>query len=207
MKIKAEKYHISYTLKNPKPGEPVFFREGFSTKAAANLWLRKNKAKIYWHQFRHSNPKSKRSRPVIQLTSEKNYVKKIGTLQTHYETGMECLGLTFYEDGVHGGPNPEFDSSKPEGPNNFKFFSTYDGLTYIENGQILQFPDGKTVMMLKDRDFAKEDGYRLSFYPQGYTKEEWLSLFSSQKLAVIIWIPLNKHEKDLESFIRGPFKK
>lgn len=201
--MKKDKYQISYTLKSP--GLPGYHRELFKTKKEANSWFKKNKDEIYWHQLTECEPKSSMPRPIVKFEPNENFIKKTGTLQTYFETGMECLGLAFYEDGIHGSPNPDFNPSMPEGKNNFKYFSSHEGMTFIENGHILGLPNGERVGMLKDRDFAKRDGYRLSFYPQGFSKSEILELFYDETVKVTIWIPVSKHEKDLKKFIRGPF--
>lgn len=122
--------------------------------------------------------------------NEDNYIKKVGTLGDHFETGMECMGLVFIEDGIFGPPNPNFDPSKPETRNsNFKHFSSYDALTFIHSGQIIEFPEPKQkVLMLKDIEFARKDGFNLSFYPRGFTKQELLEYFLLNT-KVTIWIP------------------
>ena len=98
-------------------------------------------------------------------------------MQTHYETGMECLGLVFCEDGIIGPPNPNFDPSKPEDGYNFKNYASYDAMTFLANNQILQ-PDGQDKFMMdKDRNMASRDGYRLSYYPLGFSRKELIDLF------------------------------
>jgi hypothetical protein len=188
--MKKSKYQISYTLKGPAPAG--YRCELFPTKTAANSWLKKNKSKIYWHKLTETNPKSKKPKPLINFEPGDDYIKKVGTLQTHFETGMECMGLVFYEDGIHGPPNPNFDTTKPEGGGNFKFYGNYNAMTFINHGHVIQFPNGEKVGMLKDREFAQKDGYRLSFYPQGFSKAEWITLFASESVNVTIWIKKEK---------------
>lgn len=189
--MKLPKYIVSYTLKDAKA--PLYHRKEFNTKKEWSEWFKKNKKKLYWHQFRETAPKSKLPKPIILGEfSEADYIKKIGTLQTYFETGMECTGLIFYEDGVYGGPNPDFDPSKPEDGRNFKNFHTHDGITFIETGHILRFEDGTQVGMIKDREFAKSDGYRLSFYPRGYSRFELVNLFAPENVKVTIYIPQEK---------------
>lgn len=201
--MKKEKYQLSYTLK--KPGDSFYHYRLFFTKKEAASWISANKSTLYWHQLTEISPKSNRPKPLIQFKPDGSFKKKTGTLQTYFETGMECMGLIFYEDGIHSSPNPNFDSNKPESKSNFRYFSSHDGITFIASGHIIEFANGDKIGMAKDREFAKKDGYRLSFYPQGYTKKEWLALFESEMLKVTLWIPETKHEKDLKQFIRGPF--
>jgi len=182
---KKQKYQISYTLKDKtKPG---FGRELFATKKEAAQWLKKHEQDLYWHQFTEINPKSKLPRPIIEFEPGEEYDLKVGTLQTYYETGMECTGLVFYEDGVHGGPNPDFDPSKPESKSNFRYYSSYDGLHFIEHGMILEI-DGQKIGIIKDRDFASRDGYRLSFYPAGFSRKELIEIFAPETKKVRAWI-------------------
>ena len=180
------KYAISYTFKDPGPSG--FHSKTFTTEEEADKWVKENEDSLYWHQIIEIDAKSKKPKPIIlNGPPTEGYAKKHGTLQTHFETGMECLGLVFYEDGVHGGPNPDFDPSKPEDRNNFKYFASYDGLTFLETGHIIQFADGQMVGLVKDRDFAKRDGYRLSFYPQGFSRKELLELFMPENVKVTLW--------------------
>lgn len=182
---KKQKYQISYTLKDQT--KPLLGRESFSSKKEASKWLKENEGLLYWYQLTEINPKSKLPRPLIDFEPGNEYTVKSGTLQTYYETGMECIGLVFYEDGVHGGPNPDFDPSKPESRSNFRYYSSYDGLHFIEHGMIVEI-NGKKIGMIKDRDFAKRDGYRLSFYPAGFSRKELIELFGSENIKVRAWI-------------------
>lgn len=184
------KYQISYTLKNVKISK--MGTEFFKTKKDASIWLKKNLEKIYWHQLTETNPKSKMPKPIVKFEPNEEFAVKHGKLQVHFETGMECLGLVFYEDGVHGPPNPNFDPSKPEDGYNFKNYSSYDGMNFIAHGQILQIGEGEKIAMMKDRDFAKRDGYRLSFYPQGFSRIELIKLFSKNSIKANLWVKKEK---------------
>lgn len=189
----ADKYAINYTMKLPHP--QGYHRETFRTKKAANLWMAANKNRLYWHQFVYLFPKSSLPRPLVKDEPGPDYVKKTGTLQTHFETGMECLGLVFYDENApKGPPNPEYDPSKPEDRRNFKHFSTYEALTFIGNGMILQLPSGEKVFMIRDRDFAIQDGFNISFYPRGFTKKEWIELFVPENVKVTLWVKEKKNE-------------
>lgn len=179
------KYQISYTLKDK--AKPGMGQELFKSKKDASAWLKKNEKKLYWHQLTEINPKSKLPKPIVGFEPGDEYTFKLGTLQTYYETGMECMGLVFYEDGVHGGPNPNFDPSKPESKSNFRYYSSYDGLHFIETGMIVEI-NGQKIGMVKDRDFATRDGYRLSFYPAGFSRKELIELFSPENVEVRAWI-------------------
>lgn len=194
----ADKYAINYTMKMPhKQG---YHRETFKTKKAANIWLKQNEEKIYWQQFIYLFPKSKLPRPLVKDTPGDNYIKKTGTLQTYFETGMECMGLVFYDDAAPlGPPNPDFDPSKPESRNNFKHFSTYDGLTFIKQGMVLQLPSGDKVFMIRDIDFSRQDAYNISFYPRGFTKAEWMELFVHENVKVTLWVKKEKPNETLPS--------
>lgn len=180
------KYQISYTLKGTKT--PGYGQEFFNTKKDISIWLKKHSEKLYWHQITETNPKSKLPKPIIAFEPGEEFILKKGTLQTHFETGMECLGLAFYEDDIHGPPNPNFDPLKPEDRSNFKNYSSYDGLHFLANGQILQIENGPKIALIKDRDFAKRDGYRLSFYPRGFSRSELLKLFAKETIKAKLWI-------------------
>lgn len=191
-----DKYAVTYTEK-PFTGMKS---KTFRTKKLYRKWLSENKDILYWHQFVHTNPQSKEPKHLLaddalpQLT---RYDKFTGTLQTYFETGMECMGLTFYIDGVHGGPNPDFDPTKPESGSNFKNFSSWEGTMFIETGMVITMPDGQHVCMVKDRMFAKQDGYRLSFYCIGYNKQEWIDLFLKE-VKVTLYAPNAELKKERE---------
>lgn len=187
---KIPKYQISYTLNSTADGR--LHVKYFSNKKDADKWLKDEEGKLYWHSFTETNPKSNKPLPIIEFEPDDSYTMKKGTLETHFETGMECMGLVFYEDGVYGEPNPDFDPSKPEDRSNFKFYKTYEGLTFIEHGHILQIEDGPKIGIMKDRDFARRDGYRLSVYPQGFNRSELIELFGQESVKATIWI---KNEK------------
>lgn len=187
---RKDKYQISYTLNGQI--DYVTRVKGFSSKKAANQWLKENKADLYWHQLTEIAPKSKYPRPIIAFDPSEEFTLKIGKLCTYFETGMECMGLAFYEDGIHGPPNPSFDPSKPEGHSNFKFYASYDALNMIKHGDLLQIEDGPIYGMLKDRDLASRDGYRLSFYPQGFSREELLLLFGKENVKAKLWVKKDK---------------
>ena len=180
------KYQISYTLKNPE--KPHMHREYFKSKKAANEFLKENADKLYWHQLVETSPKSKTAKYVATFEPGDEFILKVGTLQTHYETGMECLGLVFYEDGINGPPNPNFDPTKPETSMNFKNYASWDAMTFLESGQILQVGDGEKFVMVKDRDMSSRDGYRLSFYPRGFGRKELIDLFGPGTVKGKLWI-------------------
>lgn len=182
---KIMKYQISYTLKDEN--SPGMAREFFSTKKEANSWIKKNKNRLYWHKLTETNAKSKMARPIIMFEPDDSFIMKTGTLKTHFETGMEYLGLVFYEDGIHGPPNPKFNPDLPEDKSNFKNFASYDALIFIEHGMIIQFGDEKIAMM-KDRDFATRDGYRFSFYPRGFSRSQLIDLFAKENIKAKLWI-------------------
>lgn len=107
---------------------------------------------------------------------------KTGTLETYFETGMECMGLILYEDGIIGGPNPNFDPSKPEGGSNFKNYKTHDGINFVEKMDVIELlnKNGKVykrILCIYDIKKAREDGYRLSLYIEGWDKMELARLF------------------------------
>lgn len=186
-RLKGQKYQLLYTLKGQKDYSTP--RLLFYTKDEATKWLKKNKKKLYWHKLTEINPKSRRPRYIIAFDPPSDhYEMKIGKLDTHFETGMECLGLVFYEDGIHGGPNPNFDPGKPENGSNFKFYASYDALTFITHGHILQVEDGPKWGMMKDREFAIRDGFSVSFYPAGFSKFELMELFTLPKKKAKLWI-------------------
>lgn len=155
-------YAVDYTEK-PFNGMK---RQEFETRNAATKWILDNQATLYWTQVRKLNPESAHSKPIILDSADLSSRQEIkGTMATYFETGMECMGLVLIEDGKEG----------------------YDGLHFIAQGDILQ-PDGdKKVAMIKDREFGAQDGFRLSFYPYGYTLKEWVSLFNTENKRATLW--------------------
>lgn len=183
------KYTLSYTKKN----ESGYFREMFYRKKDAEAFLKSIKKTVYWHQLLPIYTKSRMPRPVIKFTPPETYEKMTGRLNTYFETGMECLGLVFENSAITGSPNPNFDSSKPESEANFKNYASYDALHFITTGMIIEFEDGTKVGMMKDRTFSRQDGFRLSFYPQGYSKEEWMELFE-KRTKVVLYVKKENNE-------------
>ena len=162
--------------------------KGFATKEEAELWVKKNKRKIYWSQIVARFPASSMARPVFLGEPGDDFERFEGKLSTYFETGMEYLGLMFTKNGMEGPPNPAFDPNKPEGASNFKSFGNYDALLEIQRGQILQIEGGDKISIYFDRLFASADGYRLSFYPQGFTKQELLNLFTPETTRAVLWV-------------------
>lgn len=182
-------YKITYTLKNPDKNDPIFHHEYFNSYNEANDFIGKNVSRFYWSQIVKVNPKSVHGKMILDAPVDlERYDKKTGTLRTHFETGMECLGLVFVEDGIHGPPNPDFDSSLPESRHNFKNYASYDALHFLNSGQILEVEE-KLIELIKDRNFAIDDGHQLSFYPRGFTKDEWLQLFYPDTVKANLYIP------------------
>lgn len=160
----------------------------FSSRANAEKWIAANKMTLYYTSIRVTSPKSKKARPIV-LESEdlSGYRKIVGKLEIFHETGMECMGLVIVDETKLGEPNPNFDPSKPEGGHNFRNFGNYDALHFITTGDVLQVEGEDKVLMIKDREFATDDGYRLSFYPQGYSRTEFVTLFYPEKLKATVW--------------------
>lgn len=124
---------------------------------------------------------------IIKFQLDKSKYEKIeGTLETYFETGMDCIGLILY-DKTKLTPNPSFDPLKPEKDMNFAHFKDWSGIHFISHGDFLQVEDGDIWAMTKDRDFAARDGYHLSFYPCGFTKEDWVNLFITEKVEATLW--------------------
>lgn len=184
--MKKYEYQISYTFKNEK--KPGIFQKLFISRKKAEKWLHNNGSRLYWHQMTEINPVSNRPKPIIEFSPGDNFIEKKGKLEFYYEMGMECEGLVLIEHGIHGPPNPDFDSSKPEGGMNFKNFASYDALNFIKSGDLIKIGDGPIVGILKDRDFAARDGYRLSMYPQGFSRKELIDLFGPGNVEAVLWI-------------------
>lgn len=158
-----KRYILTYTL---KVGGVILNEKSFTTIKACKSWLRRNKSKIYWSQMRHTSTRS--NKPKIEIDASvklKNYTKLKGRLSTYFETGMECLGLVFNEDGKDG----------------------YDGLHFIKHGHILKI-ERQRFLMVADPGFAKRDGYRFSFYPQGFSRKEIIDLISNGGQEVELYI-------------------
>lgn len=178
---------LNYTEKNAK--SPRMLTKIFESKKAALAWVKRKAKKLYWHQIVAINPKSKHPKPVVLFELGDEYQRFTGVLSTYFETGMEALGLVFERDDVSGPPNPNFDPSQPENRNNFKNFKTLDGLIFLKHGQILQIgEDGEKIALIKDIDFAKSDGFRLTMYPRGFKKNELLDLFQPGTTKATLWV-------------------
>jgi hypothetical protein len=175
-------YSVNYTEKEFK-GVKSFET---NTKVQAEAWVEKNKAKLYWSQIIKLDAKSEKTKPSGDVDLSK-YKKIQGVLQSYFETGMECLGLTLYDTTVNGPPNPAFDESKKESGSNFRFYRLHEATYFIEHGDILQVNDGPKWTLQKDREFAADDGYRLSFYPRGFSRKELLELFSPEDKKATLW--------------------
>lgn len=131
---------------------------------------------------------SKNPRTIVTFIPDPaDYDKIEGTLETYFETGMECMGLILY-DKTKLIPNDKFDPTKPEEGMNFPFFHDHSGIHFISSLNLLQVEDGPITVMVKDREMGAEDGYRLSFYPQGYSLAEWTALFRSGNMKATLWI-------------------
>jgi hypothetical protein len=178
---------VSYTEKSDT--FTGFKSAQFFTRAEAETWIKDNEKLIYWSSIRIKNPVSHSPKRLLtDDVSLEEYTKIEGVLETYYETGLECLGLIIHNSAINGTvPNPKFDSTKPESSVNFKYFSSYEDMHFIESGDILQPEGGSRYLLIKDRQFAADDAYRLSFYPQGFTYQEWTALFSKQDIKATVW--------------------
>jgi hypothetical protein len=180
-----QKVIVSYT---EKVFQGIKAKE-FDSRPLAEAWVKENQETVYWSSIRKRNPASENPKRVlandVDLTG---YIEIKGTLQTFFETGMECTGLILHDDFAPKGPeNPKFDPTKPEDGNNFKHFSSYENIHDITSGDIFQPEGHPKYVMLKDRQFAADDAYRLSFYPQGFTYAEWTSFFAKQNIKATVW--------------------
>lgn len=178
------KYIVQYTKKDPIEGEEYkTFVEEFPTREVAEKFVELNQSIIYWSSIASSEPKSEKPKILVNVNKEellKKYDKFEGFLETHFETGMECLGLVL-DERIPNGLNPDFNPDWPEDARNFKYFRSHSGLHFIDKQDILQYKDesGNEIkaLMIRDSDFAKDDGYALSLYPQGFSREELMKLF------------------------------
>jgi len=182
------KHILQYTLKTEfqKPGEQyktheIEYEDRKDAESAAHMM----REKIYWHRIVAADPQSKWPKYTVATDVDlgKTHEKLEGWLETHFETGMECLGLVL-DQRIPDGPNPNFDPTKPEDGSNFKNFRSYAGLHYVGREDVLEV-DGERILMARDRDFAQADGYRLSLYPSGFSSKELIKLFNSNKKATL----------------------
>lgn len=187
--MSEKQYRIEYIIKNREESEQLYVRKDFNTYEEAQVF-KNTTDNIYWYIITKINASSAFPKLIItEIPGSDKYVKKTGILQTHFETGMECLGLTFVEDGIHGPPNPNFDPTKPESRSNFRNFASYEALHFLTTGMLLELND-QLIGLIKDREFAKEDGYRLSFYPRGFSRNEIIDLFQPETVRVNLYIPI-----------------
>lgn len=178
------KYVLDYT---EKPFNGIKCKE-FESRPEAEKWLTKNKKTIYWSCIRVKDAASALPNPVIpEDFDQSEYTKIEGTLETFYETGLECVGLVLVDKTKRGPPNPSFDPSKPRGGANFEFYGNYSALHWFDTGDILQVDGGPKVGLLRDQEFAASDGYRLSFYPQGFTRAELVAMFFYENVNATVW--------------------
>lgn len=184
MKDDKDNYLVNYTLKGESGG---WHSQTFKTKDEALLWVKKNPL-IYWSQVVSMDAKSLLPRPIVTGEVDQSYQCYSGNFGTYYETGMEYLALVFERDDIKGSPNPNYDKTKPESASNFQFFKDFSGLILLKQGDILLLPSGDRVFLLRDRVFAREDGFRLGFYPQGFSRKELLELFVPGNVKSKIWV-------------------
>jgi hypothetical protein len=179
------KYIVEYTEKNYQG----FKHNEFDNKKLALKWIKDNRSKIYWNRIRESDPKSKLPKLIVSKSVNlDSFTKLDGHLDFYFETGMEIMGVTFQDSSKVGESNPNFDPLKPEGPHNFKNYSSYEGLHFLRTGDIIQVEDGERFLLMFDSAFAEADGNRISFYPQGFDIKEWTSLFNnSKKTKASLW--------------------
>jgi hypothetical protein len=173
-----KRFVIDYTEKTLESGQFTGFhrKEGFATHEEAQEWVTNNQDKLYWNQIIEVDASSQIPKMIVKEIVDAEWEKHEGTLETYYETGMECMGLVLYKDEPKGTPNSSFDPSKPETSSNFKNYKSFEALKFVEKGSILEI-DGVKYAMLKDRAFAQADGYRLSVYPIGFSRQELVELF------------------------------
>lgn len=184
-----DRFLVNYTEKTSEGGTFTGFKveTGFPTRQDAKRWVLYNKERLYWSEIVEIDASSKKPKIVIEESLGEEWDQHVGTLETFCETGMECLGLVLQKDEPKGGPNPNFDPSVPESKNNFRYYASYDALKFIEHGNVLEI-DGIKYAMIKDREFAQSDAYRLSFYPIGFSRKELLKLFLPENKRAILWI-------------------
>lgn len=179
------RYEVVYTKKDEESFSG-YHSERFETWKQAEQWVKDNQDVVYWSSVRDTEAASERPRYIFRGEIPDDYDKIQGTLQTYFETGMECLGLVLQADEPKGPPNPKFNPLLPEGRDNFRNYSSYDALFFIENGDILEV-DGVMYAMVQDRKFARADGYRFSFYPMGWSKKELVELFMPENKRAVIY--------------------
>jgi hypothetical protein len=160
----------------------------FDTLDEAETWASENKAGIYWSCARKTNPKSNWPKPVLGSEVDLSEYRMIpGVLETFTEQGMECLGLVLNDPSIKGNPNPQYDPSKPIDAYNFTHYGSYEAIHFIKAGDILQVDGADPIPMIKDRAFAADDAYRLSFYPQGFSRDEFVWLFLPENRKATLW--------------------
>ena len=165
----------------------------FETEGEALSWVATNKELIYWSSLRKSDPAS--LLPKIKVGSfdlPQEYIQINGTLETYFETGMECIGLVLYDktyDATHPGTaNPHFDQARPESSENFKYYKSMEATHFLKEGDVFKLAsEPERYLFKKDREFAGDDAYRLSFYPQGYSRKELMDLFSNGTVKATVW--------------------
>jgi hypothetical protein len=188
----SKKYVVDYSSRNK--ALTGFYRKEFSTKEEAINWVDKE-PDLYWHRIRNQKAKSKLKKLVVTDAVDLSQYKRIdGVLERYFETGMECVGLVLSDKTKFGPPNPNFDPSKPEDGRNFKNYADINSIHFLGHGDILQ-PEGQLkFLLIKDRSFAADDGYTLSLYPQGFSREELVKLFFSEKTKATVWVKKKRVE-------------
>lgn len=190
------KYILEYTktLEATNGKDEGLFIKRFNTKKELKAFFKTEMRNIYWSRLREKDPSSKLPKMIIPPNDPglSEYTALKGVLETYFETGLECLGLAFYRDDAVKGPrNPDFDPAKPASRSNFEFFRTYEGMLLVGRGHLLELEGVGIIGLERDRDFAKADGHQLSYYPRGFSKEEWLNLFLKET-KVCLWVKNDK---------------
>lgn len=151
------------------------WRRGFQVRFFPTRWLAEKYVKlfkVYGATIKKTDARSEEEMITVKFdprtVPDRYEPKRKGVLSTHFETGMEQLGLIFKENNKDG----------------------YDGLYFIRHFDIiliesvsepaLAYLVGESIVMMPDYDFAKDNGYGLSFYCTGFTLREWVLLFSSE---------------------------
>lgn len=137
----------------------------------------------------------KKHQDKIKLDLVNDYEKFVGTLESYYETGMECLGLILYKEGeTFRTKNLSFTEDGKNGP---AFYKTHEGIIFIKKGDIILI-GGKKTIGIGNHTASHMDSYKLSEYPyldgRRWSDDEkinWLKLFN-QNIKAELYRPKSK---------------
>lgn len=110
-----------------------------------------------------------------------------GTLETYFETGMECLGFILHDNrGLHRAPSFDNETKDYTGPEQ-EYHSLEWTIFFDKTPQYIEvYEDDGSVLykgsLTLDRAKMRETGYRYSFIPKEVPLQAWFGWFSQKRV-------------------------